>query len=416
MNAKVIGIGAAGNKAAITLIEKGVMSIDNILLINSTLKDVPDKYKNIAVQLSETDGGCGKEREPAKDMALEAIQNDKLSKLDGLLDPNDDLVIIVNSSEGGTGCGASSIVSKYMKEVVGTNVHMFVFTGFEEDGRGLQNTIEYFQELSPDYVVEAISNKKFLESGNKLKAEKLANEEFAQRVKVLLGKTLVESEQNIDETDLYKIANTSGFMTIEYREIDKIKNVGMFNEIVTDMIDSSKSLDTGEPSAKRIGVILNISERTREFIDYSFSVIKERYGTPYEIFTHVQDEGEKEYIAFIVSGMVIPLEEVKAVYQKYKKASESVNKKKDEFFDTAKQLQGNKEDVMFNMQKQGVSSSIDANKKDFLKGFGKGAKDPQNPPAKTQNSELKTAVVRSDSGFQNTQNKKTKEEFVKDNY
>ena len=41
INAKVIGIGAAGNKAAIALVENGVMPRSSVMLLNSTLKDVP---------------------------------------------------------------------------------------------------------------------------------------------------------------------------------------------------------------------------------------------------------------------------------------------------------------------------------------------------------------------------------------
>lgn len=401
MNAKIIGMGAAGNKAAIALIEKGLMTESQILLINSTLRDIPSDYKNLAIQLSAPEddaslsyGGCGKERTKAKKLVLNSFKNDTLSVLDSFLDPTDDMVIIVNSSEGGTGCGGSSIVADYIHSSVGAHVHMFVFTGFEEDGRGLQNTVEYFQELSEEYTVEAISNKKFLSNGgNKLRAEKAANDEFVERVSTLLGMDIVDSEQNIDDTDLFKVSNTPGFMTIEHGMLDKIKNVNMFNEAVIDIIDNSKSLDISELSAKRIAVILNISEKTSEFIDYSFAIIKERYGVPYEVFTHIQNEGDEEYIKFIISGMNMPIDEVKDIYNKYVKASENVNKTKDGFFDFAKGLKGNSEDSMFNMDK--IRASNKNNKDAFLNKYnldGSSTTDPK-------------------TGFQNT-NKKSKEEFL----
>jgi len=401
MNAKIIGVGAAGNKSAISLIENGIMNADNVLLINSTIRDIPEAYRNIAIQFSDSNGrGCGKERGIGKELCLVSVQNNTLAVLDSLMDPTDDLVIIVNSSEGGTGSGASPIIAKYMKDVVGTNVHMFVFTGFEEDGRGLRNTVEYFQELSDEYIVEAISNKKFLEGGNKLKAEKAANDEFVRRVEILLGQVIVDSDQNIDDTDLYKVTNTPGFMDIEYHVVEKIKNLTMFNNILTDMIDNTKSLEIGEPSAKRIAVILNIAERSRDFVDYTFDVIKDRFGTPYEIFTHVQMEGSVEFIAFIVSGMAMPIDEVKDIYDRYLSASEKVNKKKDEFLDITRGLVGNQEDAMFNMTKQDTSSKIDANKKSFLKNFNL---EPNKVPPSTDSIDLKPTIVRMDNpGFQNT--------------
>jgi len=410
MNAKIIGVGAAGNKAAISLIENG-MSVNNILLINSTIKDIPEKYRGIAIEFSNSNGcGCGKEREIAKDLCLESIQNNTLNRLDSLMDPTDDMVIIVNSSEGGTGCGASTVIAQYMKDVIGVNVHMFVFTGFEEDGRGMKNTVEYFQDLSTNYTVEAISNKKFLNYGSKLRAEKEANNEFVRRVSILLGHIIVDSDQNIDETDLYKVTNTPGFMDIEYRTIDKIKNVSMFNDILISMIDDTKSLEIGEPSAKRIAVILNISEKSRDFVDYGFEIIKERFGTPYEIFTHIQMEGATEFIAFIVSGMVMPIDEVKNIYNRYLEASEKVNKKKDTFLDMTKGLIGNQEDAMFDMQKSTVPGRIENNKKNFLKSFNKEVK--EKTPEPPESIDLKPTIVRLENpGSPQTKKNQSRNEY-----
>ena len=377
MKCKVIGIGAAGNKATISLIENGIVESKNVLLINSTLKDVPENYRNIALQFSNSNGGCGKERAVAKKLCAQSISDNTLSRLDSIMDPDDQFCIIVNSSEGGTGCGSAPLIAKYMKEVIGVNVHMFVFTGFEEDGRGLQNTVEYFQELDEGYTVEAISNSKFLVGNNKLMAEKKANLEFVERVKILLGIGMIDSEQNIDETDLYKVTTTPGFMTIEHVELEeRLKNIDSFNKIITSVIDDSKSLECSDLSAKRIAVFLNLSDRSKEFVDYSFKVIKERYGVPFEIFTHVQDEGDKEYINFIISGMNLPIEEVQRVYKKYQQMSESVNKSKDTFLEKTKELTGLKTDDMFNMiatkkepEKKSNNESIQNNKKSFLKDF-----------------------------------------------
>ena len=332
INAKVIGIGAAGNKAAITLIEKGILTRQNVLLLNSTLKDVPGDYKELAINFSDTANGCGKETSIAKDIAINALK-EKTVPLQSLLDPDDKMVIIVNSSEGGTGCGASAIIAEYASKVLKTNVHRFVFTGFEEDGKGLKNTVEYFKNIKEEHSVQAISNKKFLAdaSGNKLKAEQLANDEFARRVQILLGHIIVDSENNIDDTDLFKLSTLSGFTTIEYGELENIKNIESFNKVVSDIIDNTKSLDY-EPSAKKLGVILNVSDKTKANIDYTFKTIKDKVGIPFEVYTHVQSEKEPEYIAIIASGMKMPLNEVMAIYNRFEEQKAKVNSGKDEFF------------------------------------------------------------------------------------
>ena len=350
MKVKIIGIGAAGNKAAIALIEQGVVNEDNILLLNSTLRDVPKQYGKLAKQLTTNtngSGGCGKERDLAKDLMLKSLQEETIS-LDGFIDPDDDMAVIVSSSEGGTGCGASIILAEYITEVLGINVSMFVFTGFEEDARGLANTVAYFQDLKSNYVVQAISNRKFLdETGNKLRAEREANNAFVNKIRTIIGSDLVECSQNIDETDLKKIVLTPGFMIVESSIINsKIKNINMFNDLCSNLIDKSSSLEFN-PSAKRIGVILNISEKTKDYIDYTFQVLKNKLGSPFELYTHIQTDGEIEYISVIASGINLPLEDIQSVYNKYMQESAKVQKKKDSFFNKSKDFVKSEEDSIF---------------------------------------------------------------------
>lgn len=331
LNAKFIGVGAAGNKAVIQLLEQGVIQSSSCLLLNSTLTDVPEKYKEFAIEFGDVKG-CGKERNLAKEMIVDALSNHTVN-LDAFLDPEDKMVVIITSSEGGTGCGASSVIAQYMKEVINTNVQMFVFTGFEDDVRGLKNTVDWFHDLSEEYVVQAISNKSFLDEakGNRKKAENLANQEFVKRVSTLLGQNIIASDNNIDDTDLYKIDTTPGFMTIEHCVLNKIRSVEDFNNALENMMRETHSLDN-ERSAKRIGIIINCGEKTQEFIDQGFEVIKDKYGEPYELFLHIQNYHDDEYVDIIVSGMKIPFDDVKTTYNKYKKQLESIDMKSDRFF------------------------------------------------------------------------------------
>lgn len=398
MNIKILGLGAAGNKAAITAIEQGVVEKENVLLFNSTIRDIPENWKEISVQYTNTNrGGCGKERDSAKELCLEFLSSDRVKQLDSFIqDGEEALVVIAFSSEGGTGSGSAAIMAKYVTEVLGANVMCFMFTGFEEDGRGLQNTIECFQDMEDKYIIQAISNKKFLEgTTNKFKAEKAANEEFAKRLSIISGDRLVASEQNIDETDLYKVVTTNGFMTVGYAELNKIKNINQFNTAVVQSIDDDKSLDISTKSAKRIAVIINAKDETKDFIDYSYTIIKEKFGTPYEIFSHVQyDDEQPEYVSFIISGLDMPIDEVKEVYEKYKIESEKVSKKKDKFFDFASELKGNEEDSMFNVGRGKDVSTVDRTK--FLNTFRKNIKETashnkhENPTIKdVTNNQLK---------------------------
>jgi hypothetical protein len=246
-------------------------------------------------------------------------------------------------------------------------VHIIAFTGFEEDVRGLGNTIEFFQQVDSNLIVQTIKNTAFLRIAgyNRFKAEQLANEEMCKRIRILTGKDFIESEQNIDDTDILKVSNTSGFMTVEHTMIDKpLVDQDDFNKLVKKMIYDSKSVKTKNPCALRIGAILNIDPATEDAIDYSFQSIKDAYGNPYECFIQKQWDEKREYIAFIVSGMQMPIDEMRGVYDRYKERTEKVNKNADAFYNEMKGMGLESVDKKFDMIKPAQAG---LNVEDFLK-------------------------------------------------
>lgn len=348
---KVLGIGAAGNKAVVELIKKEVLGPEKIRLINSTLGDVPEEYKDVAISLSKEDAGCGKEREMAKKLAINALKSKLGDELKTFIEEEDKLIVIATSTGGGTGAGSSLLIGKYIQDVLGKNVMIYAFTGFEEDARELKNTLEFFQEIDPKFVVQSTSNKKFLdEAPNKLKAEELANCEFCNRISIITGQGIMNSTQNIDKTDLYKVITTPGYMDAGFIDMQKLKNMEQFNTNIVNFLDDRHSLET-DKSLKRLAVVINLQEKYQDFVDYKFAPFKERFGAPYEVFNHVQDQ---EYIGdsiwFIASGMDMPIDEVKEIYEKYTEETKKVKKTADNFFADAKALTSDAEDVMFDIK------------------------------------------------------------------
>lgn len=357
MRTKVIGIGAAGNKAAIAAAENSIVRLEDILLINSTLKDIPTDYKGEKYCFENAYGGCGKERSIARNLTMENLQSGSLDIKKFLHVGEQDqaeLAIIVSSTEGGTGSGTAPILAKYINEVCGVYVHCFAFTGFEEDGRGLRNTVEYFQEMEEAFTVECLQNSKFLSecNGNKLKAEKAANMAFCRKISILIGNPLRDSSHNIDQTDLLKISTTPGYMVIEYKEFKKIKNKQEFRALVESMIDESKTLDLNEPSQRKMAVIINIDENNTDVIDCQ-DVLTDRFGLCFEKFEHIQHESKMpEFIAFISAGLKLPVKEIEDIYDKYKEYTGQVNKTHDDFFAKAKDFEFDKQDDMFDLKKK----------------------------------------------------------------
>lgn len=367
MKTLLIGIGAAGNKAVAKAVQNQTVEVDDTAIINSTEKDFPKDYEGKSkLVLTPDSAGCGKERKIARDYALTAIKSGKLN----LENVNKyTTIIIVTSVEGGTGSGATPVIAKFFSQVYRKNVHVIAFAGFEDDVRGLSNTLEFFQEIDSNIVVQIISNKAFMEeaNNNRFIAEQMANDEMTRRIEILTGKNFIASDQNIDDTDLNKISNTSGYMTCERINLSKpLVDQEMFNKMVKQMIYNSKSLKSRNPGAARIGVILNISPESEGAIDYSFTDLKAFYGNPYECFYQKQWDGKKEYIDVIISGMTLPIDEMKEVHERYKEQTSKVNKEADSFFSEMAKLSADESDSRFDMIKP-AQKGIDV--EDFMKQF-----------------------------------------------
>lgn len=360
----VIGIGAAGNKAAINAIEVEAIDPSYVTIINTTLKDIKqDEYKKNAIIIGDKLRGCGKERDISKNAIITFLkENNVFENI-----PSDvERVVIVTSTEGGTGSGSAPILAKYIRDVIGLNTSIFAFTGFENDVRGMKNTLSFMKELDDLTTIQIISNKKFLaETNNNYgDAEKRANYEFAKRLIIMSGCVLQESSQNIDDTDLHKLIDSPGLLDIVYSDIkETIKNVEGFNKFCSNIVDESKSIDF-EPTASRIGFIFNGKDMTRDNIDYSCSVFKAKYGEPFEMYTHIQENNvyNGEFIACIASGMKLPSEAMQKTYDEYLKRTSKVSKDKDSFFDTVNLLKENEEDNIFDMKKRHNGT----NKDDFF--------------------------------------------------
>ena len=335
MKIKVIGLGQAGNKAAIQLIEQKVLKQDEVIILNTTIQDVPAKYRtNCALQFGST-RGCGKERQLGKEYMLQALQDGSVG-IDDFIEGDEKFFIIVTSTEGGTGSGSSIVLGEYLQETIKAPVHMVSFTGFEDDVRGLKNTMDWFKDLNDSFVVRTISNKKCLQftNNNRKKAEEYANQVFVEQTKILIGQEIQPSDNNIDNMDFFKINATSGFMIVDRVSLDKIGDTRQFNDAITDVFNNSITFAT-DPPARRIGVIVNARPKVLQAIDDSYSVITNKYGIPLELFRHVQESQDENYISIVAAGLQMPVDEIREIYNKFKKNRENLNMNKDSFFNNS---------------------------------------------------------------------------------
>lgn len=377
LNFKVIGCGAAGNKACIDLINSG-FNKEKIVLLNSTSRDIPAEYKEEAILFGEGLGGCGKERRIGKKMILQDMQENNID-LDRFVDPNEQAIILVGSTEGGSGSATIPVLAKYFKEVHGCNVICVLFFGFQSDTRGLQNSVELCQELSEDYGVVAISNLKFLNQAgdDEFKAEKLANEYFVNFIKTIAGLTILPGSQVIDDTDLFKVVTTPGYMMSDGFTIQKLKDTDEFDNKLKSCLTHHCFIDPPQnPGMKREALIFTVPDNAP--INYRCAAIEEMYGTPYERFVNKASSDDNTVkFQFIISGMKLPVTELIEIYESYKERTQKVDKSSDSFLDVVGDMKGAVADSQFDvMGKQSTKIS----KGSFFKSFNMDA--PEKPVQK----------------------------------
>ena len=323
----LFGLGAAGNKAVIEAVESRVINEHNVKLINTTVKDIPDKYKkdpNMIIKFSSMLGGCGKEPIKGQKAMFQAIKEKDID-FSTHISMDTKAVVLVASVEGGTGCGATPVVAKYFT-ALNIPVHVFAFIGFQDEVRGINNSLKFFKDLPDGVILHTIDNSKFLDfTKNYSKAEIAANKEFVNQLEILIGSKMIPSTQNIDDTDHYKIITTPGYMDIRHIELEGAKNIELTNQAVIDSFESMSCMEYSNKGCKRLAVIINASQKTQDAIDNRFEVIKRYTGEPLEVFRHIQYDDSKEYMDVIVSGLAYPEDGMKTMVRKYDTLKEKLN-------------------------------------------------------------------------------------------
>ena len=324
----LFGIGAAGNKAAIEAVETRVIAKERVSLINTTVKDIPENIKkdnpNMVIKFSSMLGGCGKEPVKGDKAMFQAIKNKEID-FSAIINHDTKAVVLVTSTEGGTGCGATPVIARYFA-ALNIPVHVFAFIGFEDELRGVNNTLRFFKELPEGIILHTIDNKKFLDfTKNYNKAEQAANEEFVSQLEILIGSKIIPSAQNIDNTDHYKVITTPGYMDIRHINLKGAKNIELTNQAIIDSFESMSCLEYSA-GCKRFAVIINALSKTQEVIDSRFDVIKRYTGEGIEYFRHIQHDGsDDEYMDIIVAGLPYPEECIKDLGKKYSMLKDKVN-------------------------------------------------------------------------------------------
>lgn len=340
----IIGVGGCGNKIVAQGVDSGVISKNSYLLMNSTDKDIPAGHKSIVFS-EDKDYGCAKNRAASKTLIIDWLQNGGDRVLADMIPETVDCVIVVNSTEGGTGSGAASIICQYcVKDLAVPAVINIPVFGFSDSASGCKNSIDYMKDMCPEVAILPVSNQKaqktFETVGvNTFKTESQVNLSVLEQIKAVIGTDIRSSEQNIDAADHLAIIGNSGLMVINTIDLSDIRDIKTFNSAIIESIAHSIGFDI-DPSLTtnnvKMGIYLNITDSRLDFIGNDFSVLKKRLFGEYtpSTFTHKQYAEEYgEFARIIISGMEIPIDEANKFKAVIEQESARVSSAPGSFFD-----------------------------------------------------------------------------------
>lgn len=345
----IIGVGGCGNKIVAQGVDSGIIAKSSYLLMNSTDKDIPQGYKSIVFS-DDKDYGCAKNRSASKTLIIDWLQNGGADTLASTIDESVDCVIVVNSTEGGTGSGAASILCKFIENdlAVPAVINIPVF-GFADSASGCKNSIDYMKDICPEVAILPVMNQKAQKSFdnvgvNTFKTEHQVNDVVLDQIKAIIGTDIRASQQNIDAADHIAIIGNSGLMVINTIDLSDIRDIKTFNSAIIESIAHSISFDiTPEltTSNVKMGIYLNITDSRLDYIGNDFSVLKKRLFGDYTPSTFIHKQYFSEYGEFariVISGLEIPIDEANKFKSVIEQESSRVSSASGSFFDQIQSL------------------------------------------------------------------------------
>lgn len=297
LNVGVIGIGNAGSQVAALAKEK--LGID-VLAINSSENDINTLPASVPYKLIGDGRGAGKEREKTLEFLEKSIMgiiNDE--EVGNLLTKN--VLFVISSTGGGTGSGASVILTNILTDVCpDTKVITVGILPTLKEGLSTQiNSNAYLRELyekldNPTYML--YDNDKLSKLPSTVMMETI-NSSIVNDIDVIRGMNLYPTKYaSIDERDMTNIISTSGRIVIaSLRDLkEKDLDEATFDDLLIQQFKTNTHCELQRDKiVHRTGIISNLSDRLTEKFDSHILPVQEFIGSPIEEFEHIAINGDR---------------------------------------------------------------------------------------------------------------------------
>ena len=330
----ILGIGNAGNQVANLGFAEGIPSF----CINTSEVDLNTINVDIPAFILGNSGGAGKDRNIAKRL-VKANYKDFLSvsNFESFINTLD-IVFIVASSGGGTGSGATIIISDILSRVYPNKLFIIVgiLPSLNESVVAQKNTIEFFKEFrgrNCSYML--YDNNKYKNLSNSEMMEKINSEIIENTLYIRGDYSFLTKYGMIDNADMYKILSVPGMISITTKkgffEKDLEEGEKLDNLIIKEIKNNASVPIDKDKIVKRLGVIVNIQESLSRFYDPAVTNFKAAVGEPLDMFEHyfVFDDDEQyiNRIAIITSGLSLPDDRITSTIQRIQEVEEQFKKK-----------------------------------------------------------------------------------------
>lgn len=333
----VVGLGNAGSQVAALAHEKlGV----EVLVINSSEKDLQTIPSNIPNLLIGDTKGAGKERAAAqkflKESIMGIIKDKEASKIF-----NQEVLFIVSSTGGGTGSGTSILLSNIVEEVYPNTkiIIVGILPTLKEALSTQLNSIAYMQELyqtldGATYML--YDNDKLSKLPSTTMMQKI-NESIVNDIDVIRGTYQMPTRySSIDEKDMGNIISTHGRIAIasltdiKEKDIDEVS----LEELLIQQFKTNAHCELQRDKiVHRTGVISNLSDRLNEKFDSHIPTVQEFIGAPVEEFEHIvvnEDRHLNNNIFLIAAGLTQVNDRIRKINDRIEEINELQKQREEE--------------------------------------------------------------------------------------
>lgn len=337
LQVSIVGIGNAGSQVASLAKERlGIPA----LAINSSEKDLQTIPETVPRILIGDEKGAGKERKAAKLFLKESIMsiiND--TEASNIFDK--EVLFIVSSTGGGTGSGASILLSNIIGEVFpNTKIIIIGILPTLMEALSTQlNSLSYLQELydvSEGITYMLYDNDKLSKLPSHQMMEAI-NESIVNDIDVIRGTYQLPTRfSSIDEKDMSNVISTSGRIVIA--SLKDIKEKDIDETTIEDLIIKQFKTNAHcelqrDKIVYRTGIISNLSDRLNEKFNSHIPTVQSFIGAPVEEFEHIVVNNDRHLpnnVFLIVSGLTQVNDRIRKINDRIEEIKEAQKQREED--------------------------------------------------------------------------------------